>query len=153
MRQYYWFASHRIADNIAKPNILVEDVASATIWDDYILNGEGQEGKRRGIHHGTGELAFAFLGAIQEFSNNLGQLLTVLASWDETVLEAIDTLTAAQGAGGEVVEDKDQDIVCEDMYFVSLVGGPPPPSWLGSGGARLVMEATALSPESEIRGE
>jgi hypothetical protein len=33
------------------------------------------------------------------------------------------TLAATQGAGGEVVEDKDQDFVCEDVYFVPLVGG------------------------------
>jgi len=34
-----------------------------------------------------------------------------------------DTLAAIQGVGGEAVEDKDQDIVCEDVYFVPLVGG------------------------------
>ena len=33
------------------------------------------------------------------------------------------TLVAAQGASGEAVEDKDQDIVYEDVYFVPLVGG------------------------------
>ena len=33
------------------------------------------------------------------------------------------TLVAVQGAGGEVVEDKDQDFVCEDVYFIPLVGG------------------------------
>jgi hypothetical protein len=33
------------------------------------------------------------------------------------------TLAVAQGAGGEVAEDKDQDFVCEDVYFVLLVGG------------------------------
>jgi hypothetical protein len=33
------------------------------------------------------------------------------------------TLTAAQGARGETAEDKDQDIVYEDVYFVPLVGG------------------------------
>ena len=33
------------------------------------------------------------------------------------------TLAAAQGAGGEAAEDKDQDIICEDVYFIPLVGG------------------------------
>ena len=33
------------------------------------------------------------------------------------------TLAATQGAGGEAAEDKDQDIIYEDVYFVPLVGG------------------------------
>ena len=33
------------------------------------------------------------------------------------------TLVAAQGASGEAVEDKDQDIISEDVYFVPLIGG------------------------------
>jgi hypothetical protein len=33
------------------------------------------------------------------------------------------TLVAAQGVGGEVVEDKYQDFVYQDDYFVPLVGG------------------------------
>ena len=33
------------------------------------------------------------------------------------------TLAAAQGAGGEAAEDKDQDIIYEDVYFIPLVGG------------------------------
>jgi hypothetical protein len=33
------------------------------------------------------------------------------------------TLAAAQGAGGEVVEDEDQDIIYEDVYFIPLVSG------------------------------
>jgi hypothetical protein len=33
------------------------------------------------------------------------------------------TLVAAQGVGREAMEDKDQDIVYEDVYFVPLVGG------------------------------
>jgi hypothetical protein len=32
-------------------------------------------------------------------------------------------VAAAQGAGGEAAEDKDQDIIYEDVYFVPLVGG------------------------------
>ena len=58
------------------------------------------------------EVAFAFPGAIEESSNNLGQLLSVLAVRDEVVLGAADTFTAVQGAGGEVMEDEDQDMVC-----------------------------------------
>ena len=34
-----------------------------------------------------------------------------------------NTLAAAQGAGGEVTKDEDQDMVCEDGHFVPLVGG------------------------------
>ena len=47
----------------------------------------------------------------------------VLGFGDEAVLGATHTLAAAQGMGGEAAEDKDQDIVYEDVYFVSLVGG------------------------------
>ena len=39
---------------------------------------------------------------------------------DEVVLGATHTLVATQG---EAAEDKDQDIVYEDVYFVALVGG------------------------------
>ena len=53
----------------------------------------------------------------------MGQLLTVLGVQDEVVLGAANTLVAAQGEGGEAVEDKDQNIVYEDVYFVPLVGG------------------------------
>ena len=70
----------------------------------------------------VGEVAFAFPGAIEEFDNNLGQLLSVLGVQDEVVTGATDTLTAAQGVGGEAVEDEDQDMVCEDAHSVHLVG-------------------------------
>jgi hypothetical protein len=33
------------------------------------------------------------------------------------------TLAAAQGAGSEIAEDKDQDIVYVHVYFIPLVGG------------------------------
>jgi hypothetical protein len=42
----------------------------------------------------AGEVAFAFLGAIEESGNNLGQLLLVLNIRDEVVLGAKDTLAA-----------------------------------------------------------
>ena len=70
----------------------------------------------------AGEVAFAFPGAIEESSNNLGQLLSVLGVQDEVILGAVDTLAAAQGVGGEVVEDEDQDMVCEDAHSLHLVG-------------------------------
>ena len=47
----------------------------------------------------------------------------VLGFRDEAVLGATHTLVATQGACGEVVEDKDQDFVCQDVYFIPLVGG------------------------------
>ena len=47
----------------------------------------------------------------------------VLGFGDEVVLGATHTLVAAQGVGGEAVEDKDQDMVCKDGHFVPLVGG------------------------------
>ena len=47
----------------------------------------------------------------------------ILGFRDEAVPGVTHTLAAAQGAGGETAEDKDQDIVYEDVYFVLLVGG------------------------------
>ena len=70
----------------------------------------------------AGEVAFAFAGAIEESNNNLRQLLSVLGVRDEVVLGAVDTLAAAQGAGGEAAEDEDQDMVCEDGHSIPLVG-------------------------------
>ena len=60
----------------------------------------------------TGEVAFAFPGAIEESDNNLGQLLSLLGVLDEVVPGAADTLAAAHGAGGEVAKDENQDMVC-----------------------------------------
>jgi hypothetical protein len=47
----------------------------------------------------------------------------VLGFRDKAVPGATHILAAAQGAGGEAAEDKDQDIVYEDVYFVPLIGG------------------------------
>jgi hypothetical protein len=68
---------------------------------------------------------FAFLVAIHESSDKLGQLLTVLKFRDEAIPGATHThtLVATQGAGGEATEDKDQGVVYEDVYFIPLVGG------------------------------
>ena len=69
----------------------------------------------------AGEVAFAFSGVIEESGNNLGQLLLVLGVWDKVVLGATNTLAAAQGVGSEVVEDDDQDMVCEDAHVTPSV--------------------------------
>ena len=66
---------------------------------------------------------FAFPATVEESSKNLGQLLMILGSRDEAILGATDTLAAAQGMGGEVLEDVDEDMVYEDDHFVPLVGG------------------------------
>jgi hypothetical protein len=76
------------------------------------MNGEGQEGQGGVFTGDIGEVVFAFLGAIEESSNNLGQLISVLGIQDEVVLGATDTLAAAQGAGGETAKDEDQEMVC-----------------------------------------
>ena len=47
----------------------------------------------------------------------------VLGFRDEAVPGATHTLAAAQGVGGEVAEDMDQYFICDDVYFVPLVGG------------------------------
>ena len=47
----------------------------------------------------------------------------VLGFEDEAVPGMTHTLVVAQGDGGEAAEDKDQDIIYEDVYFVPLVGG------------------------------
>jgi hypothetical protein len=71
----------------------------------------------------TSEVAFAFPAAIEEFDENLGQLLMVLGFQDEVVLGATDTLAVAQGTCGKVAEDEDKDMVYENGHFVPLVGG------------------------------
>jgi hypothetical protein len=86
------------------------------------MNGEGQEGQG-GVFTSDGvEVAFAFLGAIEESINNLGQLLSVLGVRDDVVPGATDTLAAAQGVGGEAAEDEDQDMVYVDAHSLHLVG-------------------------------
>ena len=60
---------------------------------------------------------------IEESDDNLGQLLMVLRFGDEAVLGATDTHAATQGAGGEALEDEDEDMVYEDSHFVPLAGG------------------------------
>jgi hypothetical protein len=47
----------------------------------------------------------------------------VLGFRDETIPGVTHLLAAAQGVGDEAVEDKDQDIIYEDVYFIPLVGG------------------------------
>ena len=86
------------------------------------MNGEGQEGQGGVFTGDAGEVTFAFPGVIEESGSNLGQLLSVLGIQDEVVLGVADTLTAAQGADGEVAEDEDQDNVCKDAHSLHLVG-------------------------------
>jgi hypothetical protein len=87
------------------------------------MNGEGQEGQGRVFTVDAGEVVFAFPVVVEESGENLGRLLTVLRSRDEVVLGATYTLAVAQGAGGEVAEDEDQDMVCEEGHLVPLVRG------------------------------
>jgi hypothetical protein len=54
---------------------------------------------------------FAFPAAVEESGENLGHVLTILGSRDEAIPRAIDTLAAAQGAGGEASKDEDRDMV------------------------------------------
>ena len=58
---------------------------------------------------------------IEEVGHSLGHQLMVVQ--DEAFLGVIDTFVAEQGAGGEVVEDLDNDIVCEAGQCIHLVGG------------------------------
>jgi hypothetical protein len=85
------------------------------------MNGEGKEGEGGVFISNASEVAFSFLGAIEESGNNLGQLLSVLGVRDEVVPGAADTLAATQGAGGETAEDEDQDMVYEDAHSLHLI--------------------------------
>jgi hypothetical protein len=46
----------------------------------------------------------------------------ILRLRDEAVLGATNTLEAAQGTGGEVLEDEDEDMVYEDGTLSLLLG-------------------------------
>ena len=59
------------------------------------MNREGPEGQGGVFTGDSGEVVFAFLGAIEESSNNLGQLLSVLDVQDEVIPKAVETLAAA----------------------------------------------------------
>ena len=80
--------------------------------------GKGKKDKE-GLINDTSD---AFLGAIEESSDNLGQLLMVLGVRDEAVLGVADTFVAAQGASSEAVKDEDQGMVYEDGHSIALVG-------------------------------
>ena len=45
---------------------------------------------------------------------------------DEALSGATDTFAGAQGAGREVVENVEKEIVCEASHYVPVVGGLPP---------------------------
>ena len=59
------------------------------------MNGEGKEGQGRVFIGDASEVAFVFSGMIEESSNNLGQLLSVLDVQDEVIPKAVETLAAA----------------------------------------------------------
>ena len=63
----------------------------------------------------------AVIGVIEEAGHSLGQHLTVVG--DEAVPRATDTFAPSQGAGREVAESVENDIVCKAGHYVPLVGG------------------------------
>jgi hypothetical protein len=69
----------------------------------------------------SGEVLLAVLGVIEEAGYSLGQHLTVVE--DEALTRAADTLAGAQGAGQEVAENVEKEIICEAGHCIPLVGG------------------------------
>ena len=69
----------------------------------------------------AGEVSIAVLTVVEEAGHSLGQHLTVVG--DEALLGATDTFVGAQGAGWEVVENVEKEIVCEASHCVPQVGG------------------------------
>ena len=65
----------------------------------------------------------AVLTIVEEDGHSLGQLLMVVGVLDEFFPGATDTFPAEQGAGGEVAEDLENDILREASQWVPLVGG------------------------------
>ena len=59
---------------------------------------------------------------MEEASHSLGQLLMVVGVRDEVFPGATNTFAAKEGAGREVAEDLDNDIVYEAGQCVPLVG-------------------------------
>ena len=66
----------------------------------------------------AGVVSMAVLIVIEEVSHSLRHQLIVVR--DEAFPGAIDTFVAEQGAGGEVVEDHENDIFCEASQCVPL---------------------------------
>ena len=60
---------------------------------------------------------------IEEFDDNMGQLLMVLRFKDEAIPGVTDTIASAQGAGSEALEDEDEYMVYEDIHFIPLFDG------------------------------
>ena len=87
-----------------------------------ILSGlKGKNSKKGAYTRDAGEVSIVVLTSVEEVVHSLGQHLTVVG--DEAVLGATDIFVAEQGAGGEVVEDHENDIFCEASQCVPLVGG------------------------------
>ena len=69
----------------------------------------------------AGEVLIAVLTIVEEASHSLGQLLMVVGVQDEVFLGATDTFAVEQGAGGEAVEDLENEILHEAGQCVPLV--------------------------------
>jgi len=85
-----------------------------------LLGLKGKNSKEGAYTRDAGEVLIAVLIVIEEAGHSLGHQLIVVR--DEAFLGATDTL-AEQGAGGEVAEDLNNDIVREAGQCVPLVGG------------------------------
>jgi hypothetical protein len=64
---------------------------------------------------------FVVLDVIEEVDHSLGQHLTVVG--DEAVLGVTDPFAAQQGAGGEAVEDLENDFLCEACQCIPIARG------------------------------
>ena len=69
----------------------------------------------------SGVASIAPVVVVEEVGHSLGQHLMVVR--DEAVLGVTDTFATQQGAGGEAVEDLNNDIVREAGQCIPLVGG------------------------------
>ena len=98
-------------------------VGTCVSWcsDNYIVHGKGQEGQGEVNTGNASEVSLAIDSIIEEAGHSLGHQLMVVR--DEAFLEAIDTFVAEQGAGGELTEDLDKDIIHEAGHCIPLVRG------------------------------
>jgi hypothetical protein len=79
--------------------------------------------KDKGVFTGDiNVVSMALVGVVEEVSQSPRQHLMVVVVRDEVVLGAIDTFVVEQGAGGEVAEDLDNDIVREAGQCIPLFG-------------------------------
>ena len=71
----------------------------------------------------SGVASMALVDVIEEAGQSSRKHLMVVVDRDEVVLGVIDTFAIEQGAGGETIEDLDNDIVREAGQCVTHVGG------------------------------